>query len=364
MNQKDKDSLTALLDQNREVYQGISRNIHWSPSDAEYLDTLASSRSLQEDIAHRIMKISGSRISIELVPIFLVYKAWQRTKAVYSFNREIVNAMSQTDDTSLYVSLLERLPFKDILFFFPNGVLPKTNGEETAGMYIHLEKQPDKLWTIISYIDRKADNSLEVFPGILFAFPIVDGMRISQIFDTPEYQKCMSSYKRTLAIDQNLNNQSAEERLSAERMTLSIAINLMYYLSSKNADVKIIRNRKKTHKTASGKINTPAIKHYEVGSEYAEIVYRYLKEEPGENEDDPDDISGIITVKTENSPKKRRPHARRAHWQHYWTGKGRTTREVRWISDLFVGANRDDQATIVYDTSKGSHKRKRKPSLS
>lgn len=31
-----------------------------------------------------------------------------------------------------------------------------------------------------------------------------------------------------------------------------------------------------------------------------------------------------------------RPHVRRAHWHHYWVGKGRTTLEVRWIEPVLV----------------------------
>ena len=31
-----------------------------------------------------------------------------------------------------------------------------------------------------------------------------------------------------------------------------------------------------------------------------------------------------------------RPHVRRAHWHHYWTGTGRTTLEVRWIEPTLV----------------------------
>ena len=61
--------------------------------------------------------------------------------------------------------------------------------------------------------------------------------------------------------------------------------------------------------------------------------------------------------------KKRRPHVRRAHFQHYWTGEGRTIPVLRWKSDLFVGANRDDQAVVVYEV-KESMKGKRNPNTS
>ena len=364
MNQTEKDSLISLLNQDKDVYQDISRRIHWTTEDAENLDNLMESRELQSNIANRIMRVTRSRIPAEIVPLFLIYKAWQRTKAVYSFTHELVGDMAQTDDTSIYVSLLERLPFKDMLFFFPKGVLPKLDDEETASIYVHIERHPEHLWTIFHYHDRDKDG--QVFPGIVFAFPITDGMKISQVFETPQYQGWLSTYKRRVLLDRHLSEQEAEKLLLAERKVLNTAINLMYYLSSKNADIKEIRHHKNRRKTsiAPNDESTPAIKHHEVGTQYAEIVYRQFKEKTDtvnaleDQSTDSDDIH-IVT-----NPKKRRPHARMAHWQHYWTGEGRKILEVRWKSDIFVGANRDDQATIVYGVDKPSLKGKQNPNTS
>lgn len=44
--------------------------------------------------------------------------------------------------------------------------------------------------------------------------------------------------------------------------------------------------------------------------------------------------------------KPHRPHARRAHWHHYWVGKGRTTLIVKWVSQTFVGLGDESQAVI------------------
>ena len=109
----------------------------------------------------------------------------------------------------------------------------------------------------------------------------------------------------------------------------------------------------------------PAVKQFDVGSEYAEIVYRHLSDNVDTDEDDDDDIPEESTAaRAKKAGKKRRPHARRAHWQHYWTGEGRKNLELRWKSDLFVGASRDDQATVVYEVSKEPLKGKRNPNTS
>ena len=366
MNQKDRDSLTTLLNQNKEKYQTLSRRIHWTEADSACLDDTPNSKEQREDIAYRILRITGSKEMVRplLIPL-LAYKAWQRTKAVYSFNREFIDAISRTDDTEIITPLLECLPFKDMLFFFPEGVLPTIDDEETAGVYVHVEKHPEHLWINFNFIDRSLKNGHQIYPGIGFALPITNGMKISQIFETEQYYNWLSTYKRTVAFDRNLNEQEAEECLRAARKVLNVAVNLMYYLSTEKPDIKPIKQHKIPQKTsAMTKDNTETtIKLHEVGTEYAEIVYRYLKAKTISNEEDDEGNSEEVTVKNGKVSKRRRPHARRAHWQQYWTGKGRTTPVVHWIPDLFVGANRDDQATIVY-VERESLKGKRNPNTS
>ncbi len=371
MNQKDRDSLTDLLHQINDRFQALSHKIHWTAEDSECLDNLVSSKEKINSITGRITKATGSGAFAMYLPLLLAFKGWQRTKAVYSFDREFVDAMSYTKDTTILISLLERLPFKDMLFFFPEGTLPKIKDEETAGMYVHIESHPNLLWINFNYLDRKQENGSQIFPGISFAFQITNGMKVSQVFETPQYLEWLSTYKRTMLIDRRLGNQEAEECILAERKALNLAINLMYYLSSEEPDIKQITRRKKPQKTSSQKENNdPAIKLHEVGAEYAEVVYRQLQMNKGSTEEDADsaekaddESSDDIAVRTAKRGKKRRPHVRRAHFQHYWTGEGRTIPVLRWKSDLFVGTNRDDQAVVVYE-AKESMKGKRNPNTS
>lgn len=373
MNQKERDSLTALLHSVNDRHQALSHMIHWTAADSECLDNLVDSKDQQKDIADRITKATGSRAFTMYLPSFLAYKSWQRTKAVYSFNREFIDTMSQTDDTTILIPLLERLPFRDMLFLFPDGALPTIKDEDTAGIYVHIESHPGLLWTAFNYIDRKNDNGAQIYPGISFAFQITNGMKVSQIFETPQYLEGISTYKQTVSFDRHLNEQETGECILAVRKALNTAINLMYYLSSEEPDIKQIKRHKKPRKTSSNQRedDDPAIKLHEVGTAYAEIVSRklYLSnnltgEDTDLTEDDDDENNEDAAVRTVKHRKKRRPHVRRAHFQHYWTGEGHTIPILRWKSDLFVGSNRDDQATIVYDVAKISMKGKRNPNTS
>ncbi len=372
MNQKNKDSLSFLLHQINDRFQALSRQIYWSVDDAAWLDNLMDSRELQEDIVARITRATGSRAMTMYLQTFLAYKAWQRTKAVYSFSRELVEDIVQTEDTPIYLALLERLPFRDMLFFFPEGVLPKIKNEDTAGIYVHIEKRADQLGVIFNFIDRINEDEPQVYPGITTAFVITNGMKVSQVFETPQYLEWVSTYKRVVFLDRNLSEEEAEECLQAERKALNAAINLMYYLSAENADIKPIKKQKKPRRLPynSNDDNTASVKLHEVGTKYAEFVYRSFKKNQDQSDDGDindevaDDDSVDTTARTTNRGKKRRPHVRRAHFQTYWTGAGRAIPVQHWISDLFVGVSRDDQATVVYDMKKEPLKGKRNPNTS
>ena len=371
MIRNDRDSLTDLLHQINDRFQALSHKIHWTTEDSECLDNLVGSQEHIKGITARITRATGSGAFAMYWPLLLAFKGWQRTKAVYSFNREFIDAMSYTEDTTILISLLERLPFKDMLFFLPEGTLPKIKDEETAGIYVHIESHPDMLWIYFNYLDRKQDNESQIYPGISFAFPITNGMKVSQVFETQQYLDWLSTYKRTVLIDRHLNDQEADECILAERKALNLAINLMYYLSSEEPDIKQIKRRKKPQKAPRQKDESdPAIKLHEVGTKYAEIVYRKLQigkspiEQDTDSAESPDDKNNEdIADRNAKRGKKRRPHVRRAHFQLYWTGEGRTIPVLRWKSDLFVGANRDDQAVVVYEV-KESMKGKRNPNTS
>ena len=96
MNNKDKEALTALLKENHEVYQGISQRIHWTVADSACLDDLMNSKEFQKDIVSRMQHAANSKAVAGYMPSFLAFKAWQRTKAVYSFNNEFVDDIAKT----------------------------------------------------------------------------------------------------------------------------------------------------------------------------------------------------------------------------------------------------------------------------
>ena len=90
-----------------------------------------------------------------------------------------------------------------------------------------------------------------------------------------------------MAFNPLISEQKLEETILSEKKALNTVINCLYYLSAENADIKEIKNRKKLKKASSSPNgdNMPAIKLHEVGTKYAEIVYRRLRDNPGPADD-------------------------------------------------------------------------------
>ncbi len=360
----ERDSLTTLLHQEKERFQDISGKIRWTVADTECLDDLTHGRELFKDVERRIIRAGGAKVLFQTIPALLAYKAWQRTKVVYSFNREFLYEMSQTADTKLYTSLLERLPFRDMLFYFPKGTFPVYQNEDVAGMYVHVEKHPESLWVAVNYITRANERGEKFYPDCNIRFPIADNTSISQVFETPQFQEWVARSKQMMVFNHNLTENAVEESLTVQKKALNTAIHLMYYLASKDADIKPIKKAKKPNKTSAKTkiLDIPASVIHEVGGKFEEIVYRRLRENNANIENDEKESDEAVANRTINQVKKKRPHVRRAHWQHYHTGKGRTNVEVRWKLDLFVGAKQDNQPIVVYE--KDSSKGKRNPNTS
>ena len=116
---------------------------------------------------------------------------------------------------------------------------------------------------------------------------------------------------------------------------MSIVILAAYYLASENPDIRQIKTPKaKRPKNASGKrLN---YRRWEVGYREGASIEKMLQQsEPAEP-----------TGKSHKVLYKMRPHVRRAHWHHYWTGRGRQKLVVKWIAPILVN-NTDESGGII-----------------
>ena len=128
------------------------------------------------------------------------------------------------------------------------------------------------------------------------------------------------------------NAELKEEDTPVDRKRVSIfAMQVLTYISSKEPDILespiTSGTYKKPSKKAVPKNDMSEVQIWEVGVKYG-AAWRFAKKEREKEDGSRRNSSG-----TRRSPL---PYYRRAHWQRFWTGKGRTVCTVKWISPVFV----------------------------
>ena len=241
-----------------------------------------------------------SEISTQTV-MCLVTDYWRKNKTIYDFSPSFLTELEKTEDAPVYTSILKKLPFTDYIMTIPSST------QKYNAMFIHIEFDgTDTLFLVCPF---EAIKNPEHSSYCQCSIWCEDGKNVIETFKET-YGEKTANYERFL----------------------KLAIAASYYLASKNAEINkiqipkdkrpaIITNRTKRPKRVN--INSFAV-GYKTGKRFeTQVAYSN---------------SQTNSTKAEYaiSCKNKRPHVRRAHWHHYWTGEGRKNLEVRWIEPVFV----------------------------
>lgn len=241
-----------------------------------------------------------SEISTQTV-MCLVTDYWRKNKTIYDFSPSFLTELEKTEDAPVYTSILKKLPFTDYIMTIPSST------QKYNAMFIHIEFDgTDTLFLVCPF---EAIKNPEHSSYCQCSIWCEDGKNVIETFKET-YGEKTANYERFL----------------------KLAIAASYYLASKNAEINkiqipkdkrptIITNRTKRPKRVN--INSFAV-GYKTGKRF-ETQVAYSNSQTNSTK-----AECII------SGKNKRPHVRRAHWHHYWTGEGRKNLEVRWIEPVFV----------------------------
>lgn len=241
-----------------------------------------------------------SEISTQTV-MCLVTDYWRKNKTIYDFSPSFLTELEKTEDAPVYTSILKKLPFTDYIMTIPSST------QKYNAMFIHIEFDgTDTLFLVCPF---EAIKNPEHSSYCQCSIWCEDGKNVIETFKET-YGEKTANYERFL----------------------KLAISASYYLASKNAEINkiqipkdkrpvIITNR--TRKPKKVNINSFAV-GYKTGKRFeTQVAYRNSK-------------TNSTKAEYAISGKNKRPHVRRAHWHHYWTGEGRKNLEVRWIEPVFV----------------------------
>lgn len=116
-------------------------------------------------------------------------------------------------------------------------------------------------------------------------------------------------------------------------------LQFLMYLSSKEPDVTQSADTINTNRPSTVLRNKYSeIQKWDVGVRYGKKIRAYLKNQTGQQ---------ILKSENNNSASKR-PHIRKAHWERYHIGKGRSSLTTKWKEPIFVNGNSEDIVSTIH----------------
>ena len=247
---------------------------------------------------------------------------WNQVKTVYNFSEPFLMELARTEDTTVYKSIFDKLPFKAFAMNMPKGF--------------------DVEWCIVQIEPYKSDDG-KVGIRITCFYSANGNYRYAQakcMDGDSMIQQTLKEFATSAPDPESEDFDTFCDRQTIPYNVMLIAASACYYLASKNAEIKEDKKQKDNRiviaSAHGGKPKKVNVKTYNVGYHIGERFESQLKKH------------NAVTVSHIGSGtgSTKRPHVRRAHWHHYWTGAGRTTREVRWLEPMFILGDSAQDAVV------------------
>lgn len=249
---------------------------------------------------------------------YVMSSHWRQTKLIYEFDKTLVEELTAQTDLAVASEMLKRLPFECAYVMTPN--LFGYNGEPVDGFMCL--KRCNVLQILFVVYNKKDGTTSEGLLDIhLDATTLEESDRLSQ----------ETSVKRGL-ISGHIPSTH----------TSSGIIQLLLYLCAANADIKERRPSTTTAKKTNKKADKRPVRHWDVGVRVGATIKR--------------NRSYAAKTQHKGSDHKQharpRPHLRRGHWSHFWTGKRNSAdreRILKWIEPVYINADSpDDLPTTIH----------------
>lgn len=253
-----------------------------------------------------------------------IVTCWNTHKQAYCFDPEFTEELLKTTAVQIPLDVLKHLPFRCYYLDMENlsGFAP------TVGLFLYVGFDPAKenlpnLGVLEVIPPAPGDDQNQLRP-ILFSG---SDLKREGLLKKNEQGQWVLSFQQTNGTDH-------------DQKLLLFLLQGMLYLSSLKPDIQESPKRKVVN-TGNRKQRTSQkpLQLDEVGVRYGAVIRKRKKE-----------VQTVYIHEGEPAPKQKRTitsHVRSAHWHHYWTGKGRTKRIVKWIPPVFVsGGGKELPVTI------------------
>ena len=245
--------------------------------------------------------------------------AWLKdAKTIYEFDKTLFETLSDQTDLSVASDTLKRLPFRCAYICMP---VKLTGPQDTPMDGFFALKKEDAIKCLFVSTDTLAFGQLDIH---LDAKTFEENEKLS----IKEARRYGAKFVRS--------PNSATTRAS------KLVVQLLLYLCAANADMQERRPATQAKKTSKATTDKRPVRHWDVGIRVGATIKRnrsyaaQTQRKGGEH-------------KQHTRP---RPHLRRGHWSHFWTGKRDSKdreRILKWIEPVYINADSpDDLPTTIH----------------
>ena len=245
---------------------------------------------------------------------------WCSFKGVYRFDATLLEEMStQQLEGKIPTQILFCLPEPCI---FVEATVP-FNGLKFDGFFAWMENDTGK--------HRSTGAELRFLfitkEGECLPFPIILAETIEDSLD-----ELLESAARRSGIDIH------KQESASFGQEISLALNLVLYLCSDEPDVG--GEYKWAHRPSTTRKEPKKAAQWNVGVRIGNAIRRYNNQRL---------IPQTVREDESKSHASPRPHIRRAHWHHFWTGamSGERVLKLRWLPPIPVGADIDSEMPVT-----------------
>lgn len=257
---------------------------------------------------------------IYLFPILL--SKWIKNKQVYKPDSDFANALISTETCEITREMIEHLPCNNIYI----DLLDCEAFKPIDGMLLNVITNDNGIQLAIYLLERREDNV------IFFSFYIGGEYDDNDVVSI--------DFKRNLNVDEdfyifpivdNPNILAKKVKYNYTRAQMSLfGVQILAYITSKEPQIEESEVTKHTYRkpNSSSKVKNKfsEVQMWDVGVKYGKSYRNTFKQLKAGN--------GGFTL--DHKRKSPIPHFRRAHWQRFWVGKGRTKVINKWIAPTFV----------------------------
>lgn len=274
---------------------------------------------------------------------YIIFDKWIRNKQVYKIDGVFARFLTDTEKFKLTRQQMEHFPVMDFYIDLEDCTF------NISGGFVHIHRLS---YNDIIFIICFLDTNLLFYSNYIYA-------RFNDK-DELEFDGFLRDLRKNNPAIMPLTKLLKPEAKTAPtkdefQKAMILTMQLLCYMTVKDPDINedpITKSSYRPSKRIRNKFSE--VQRYEVGIRIGSAITDKIKRVEKEIEKTNKENTGEENTAKENtqSEKRRkppRPYFRSAHWHHYWTGKGRTVYEVRWLEPVFcAGTGNTAQDVVIH----------------